>query len=62
MGGDKGSRKEPWTGNRDEEVHVAGEDSEFSSRRIQFEVPKGYPNGHGQEAEFEAQERDLINE
>lgn len=53
MGGDKGLRKELWIGNRDEEVYVVGEDSEFSSRRIQFEVFKGYLNGYGQEVEFE---------
>lgn len=40
---------------------MVGEDIKFRIRHIQFEIPKGWQNDHGQKAEFEAQERDLVN-
>lgn len=46
--------KKLWTGNTDEEVCMLGEDSKFNIRHILFEVPQGFQNDHGQEAEFEA--------
>lgn len=36
---------------------MVGEDSEFSSSHVQFEVHKEYPNDYGEESEYEAQER-----
>lgn len=56
MGGRK-EKKESRTWNKKEEVHMVGEDSEFGSRHVQFEVHEEYPNDHGEEAEYEAQER-----
>lgn len=55
-------RKESQTGNTDKEKCTWwGEEIKFSIRHVQFEVPKGCQNDHGQEAECEAQERDLVN-